>query len=99
MKYTSWGDPSDISQEKAEARRLRSTRWWRRKCASGRCHYCGRRFPPSELTMDHLVPLSRGGRSVRENLVPACKECNNRKRNLLPSEWEDYLRGFRGGED
>ena len=41
--------------------------------------------------MDHLVPVSRGGRSTRGNCVPACKECNNLKKNLLPMEWEQYL--------
>ncbi len=80
-----------IKVEKEKARRLKKTRWWRRKCAQGRCYYCGRKVNPSELTMDHLVPLSRGGRSVRENLVPACKECNAKKKYLLPWEWEEYL--------
>ncbi len=41
--------------------------------------------------MDHLVPLTRGGRSTRDNLVPACKSCNNQKKNMLPLEWEEYL--------
>jgi 5-methylcytosine-specific restriction enzyme A len=41
--------------------------------------------------MDHLVPLGRGGRSVRGNAVPACKDCNDRKRALLPVEWTEYL--------
>jgi 5-methylcytosine-specific restriction endonuclease McrA len=42
--------------------------------------------------MDHVVPLIRGGRSRRGNVVPACKECNNKKKSLLPVEWEEYLR-------
>ncbi len=41
--------------------------------------------------MDHRIPLSRGGASDRENLVPACKECNNRKKYLLPHEWDEHL--------
>ena len=41
--------------------------------------------------MDHVVPLGRGGRSVRGNVVPACKDCNSRKQSLLPVEWQDYL--------
>jgi HNH endonuclease len=41
--------------------------------------------------MDHLVPVGRGGRSVRGNVVPSCKDCNNRKRSFLPVEWQDYL--------
>ncbi len=80
-----------IRREKAKARELRASQWWKRKRSSGVCHYCGRRFKPSELTMDHLVPLTRGGKSVQGNLVPACKECNNKKKYLLPMEWEEYL--------
>jgi 5-methylcytosine-specific restriction endonuclease McrA len=41
--------------------------------------------------MDHIVPLGRGGRSIRGNVVPACKECNSRKKALLPVEWQEYL--------
>ena len=80
-----------LRREKEKARALRKSAWWRRKCASGICHYCRQNFSPKELTMDHKVPLSRGGRSVKENLVPCCKNCNNQKSNLLPSEWALYL--------
>jgi len=41
--------------------------------------------------MDHLIPLARGGKSNRANLVPACKDCNNKKKASLPFEWEGYL--------
>jgi 5-methylcytosine-specific restriction endonuclease McrA len=41
--------------------------------------------------MDHLVPLVRGGRSTKSNIVTACKDCNNRKKYFLPLEWEEYL--------
>jgi 5-methylcytosine-specific restriction protein A len=44
-----------------------------------------------ELTMDHIVPIARGGRSTKGNVVPACKSCNTKKKQLLPMEWEDYL--------
>ncbi len=81
----------EIRREKQRARELRHTRWWRKKCSSGVCHYCGRFVGPQNLTMDHLVPLARGGRSVKGNLVPACKDCNNRKKTLLPQEWKDYI--------
>jgi 5-methylcytosine-specific restriction enzyme A len=43
------------------------------------------------LTMDHIVPLGRGGTSVRGNVVPSCKDCNTRKKSLLPVEWQEYL--------
>ena len=36
--------------------------------------------------MDHIVPVARGGRSVRGNVVPCCKECNNKKTYLTPAE-------------
>ncbi|HSV97843.1 MAG TPA: HNH endonuclease [Spirochaetota bacterium] len=81
----------DASREKHRARELRATAWWRKKIASGICHYCGNRVQPAALTMDHLIPLSRGGKSERFNIVAACKECNNRKKNLLPAEWDEYL--------
>lgn len=84
-------DPITLKKEKAKARDLRNSTWWKRKRSDGRCHYCQRVFKVAELTMDHVIPLSRGGRSVKDNLVPACKECNNAKKNLIPAEWGDYL--------
>ncbi len=83
----------EIRREKEKARELRRTQWWKNKVANGICHYCGGKFPPAELTMDHLVPLVRGGKSSRGNVVPACKECNNKKKHMLPLEWEEYMEG------
>ncbi|MEW6115999.1 MAG: HNH endonuclease [Nitrospirota bacterium] len=80
-----------VKRERSIARELRKSAWWKRKCAEGRCYYCGTRVSAKELTMDHLVPLIRGGRSVKSNIVTACKECNNKKKHMLPSEWEEYL--------
>ena len=79
---------ADIALEKSRARELRRSAWWKRKQASSRCYYCRGRFPPAELTMDHVVPLVRGGRSTRGNIVPACKACNSSKKYALPWEWE-----------
>lgn len=90
-------DEGMIRREKAKARELRKTRWWQQKTAAGLCHYCGRQVPFKELTMDHLVPLARGGRSSKDNLVPCCKSCNTRKKNLLPLEWEEYLERLERG--
>jgi 5-methylcytosine-specific restriction protein A len=84
-------DEEDIKRERQKARELRGSQWWKRRCAKGVCYYCGRRVPPKELTMDHVVPISRGGKSTKSNVVPVCKECNNKKKHLLPMEWEDYL--------
>ena len=77
--------------ERQKARDLRRTQWWRNRIAAGTCHYCGAKCAPAELTLDHVVPLIRGGRTTRGNCVPACKECNTRKRDLLPIEWQEYL--------
>jgi 5-methylcytosine-specific restriction endonuclease McrA len=50
------------------------------------CQYCGRVGPSSELTLDHVVPRSRGGKSSWENLVTCCQVCNHRKGDRLPVE-------------
>lgn len=84
-------DDEQIRREKAKARELRASPWWKRKRSAGVCHYCGKKVRPADLTMDHLIPIVRGGRSTHGNVVPACKECNNRKKYLLPIEWEEYL--------
>jgi len=83
-------DDIAIRREKEKARELRRSQWWKRKLARGRCYYCGRSFPPGELTMDHIVPLARGGKSTKGNVVTACKECNTKKKSMLPIEWEEY---------
>ncbi len=91
MFYISPADEQDIKKEKQKARELRKSRWWQRKCSDGKCYYCGKEVGVANLTMDHVVPLVRGGRSTKDNLVPACKECNSKKKYLLPMEWEEYL--------
>ncbi|MEE9212644.1 MAG: HNH endonuclease [Phycisphaeraceae bacterium] len=48
------------------------------------CQYCGGRFPTSELSLDHIMPRSRGGRSAWTNLVCACTRCNARKGGRTP---------------
>lgn len=92
-------DEEHIRREKAKARELRQSQWWKRKRSGGTCYYCGGKFKPADLTMDHLVPLARGGRSTQGNVVPACKECNSRKKYLLPMEWEEYLETLKKGQE
>ena len=62
------------------------------------CQYCGTQYPPSELTLDHVQPRSRGGESAWDNLVACCKRCNHRKGNRTPEESGMHLlrrpRGF-----
>lgn len=79
------------SNEKQKAREIRHSQWWKNIISDGKCYYCGKKFSPEELTMDHKIPISRGGKSEKNNLVPACKECNNKKKYLLPIEWEEYI--------
>ena len=88
-----WFDISEeqVRRERQKARELRRSQWWRNRIATGLCHYCGVHFAAGDLTLDHVLPLARGGRSTRGNCVPACKECNTRKRDLLPTEWQEYL--------
>jgi 5-methylcytosine-specific restriction endonuclease McrA len=50
------------------------------------CQYCGDALPAGELTLDHVIPRSRGGQSSWENLVAACHDCNRRKADQLPHE-------------
>ena len=50
------------------------------------CQYCGQVLPAGKLTMDHVVPRSRGGGSTWENLVASCFGCNNVKGDRTPQE-------------
>lgn len=92
-------DEATLRQERAKAKELRKSSWWQRKIGAGRCYYCGGQYAPKELTMDHLVPLGRGGRSAKGNLVPACKQCNTQKKTMLPQEWEAYMATLEGQVD
>lgn len=47
------------------------------------CQYCGETFPPGDLTLDHVIPRSSGGRTVWDNTVTACKPCNLKKGSRL----------------
>jgi 5-methylcytosine-specific restriction endonuclease McrA len=55
-----------------------------------RCQYCGKKFKTRELTFDHLIPKSRGGRTTWENIVTACQKCNISKGNRMPNEVDMY---------
>ena len=79
-------DPAHIARERKKAKELRKTNWWQSLLSRGICHYCGKKFKAEELTMDHVLPLARGGKSSKGNIVPCCKDCNNRKKYLTPAE-------------
>ena len=91
QRYTREVDDETLRREKARARELRQTAWWRRRLATGVCHYCRRPVGAKALTLDHVVPLVRGGRSIRANMVAACRECNHKKQSLLAWEWQAHL--------
>jgi len=84
--FAAVADDQQIKRERARARELRRSQWWKRQRAKGTCHYCGAQFAPQTLTMDHVVPLVRGGRSTKGNVVPSCKACNKGKKHRLA--WE-----------
>src|SRR5215471_12041812 len=53
---------------------------------NNQCQYCGKKFPTSELSLDHVMPRSQGGQSTWENVVCACVACNVRKGGRTPKE-------------
>lgn len=63
----------------------------------GKCYYCNHKMKPYgwkescalQPTEDHVIPLSRGGSNGPENLVIACRECNERKHTKMPHEWPE----------
>ena len=79
-------DPAHSKREREKARALRKTDWWRAKLQQGVCHYCGKKVGAANLTMDHVIPVSRGGTSTKGNVVPCCKDCNNAKKSATPAE-------------
>lgn len=50
------------------------------------CQYCGKKVNPRELTLDHIMPESRGGKYSWDNLVACCSPCNRKKSNQTPEE-------------
>ena len=79
-------DPARLRREREKARKLRKSQGWVNLINRGICHYCERKFPPAKLTMDHVVPLARGGTSSPGNIVPACPDCNRDKKLETPAE-------------
>ena len=79
-------DERHIKRERAKARELRKTPYFQNLLRQGICHYCKGKFPPEELTLDHIVPVARGGKSTKGNLVVCCRSCNQGKKFLTPAE-------------
>ena len=55
------------------------------------CYYCKKSFPRTEITMDHLYPRTTGGPTIPQNLLPACKHCNNEKSYMTKDQFLHYL--------
>jgi 5-methylcytosine-specific restriction protein A len=79
-------DEKHVAAERAKARDLRRSPWWKEQLRNGVCHYCGKQVGADALTMDHVVPVARGGRSTKGNVVPCCEACNKTKRCRTPAE-------------
>ena len=56
-----------------------------------KCGYCGADFADTDLSIDHLMPLCRGGSDVIENLIPSCISCNCSKRDKTLEEYRTYM--------
>lgn len=78
--------PEQQKKERNKAKELRQSQWWKQQLAKGQCHHCGEKFPKDMLSMDHLIPIARGGRSTKGNCVVSCKDCNSKKGYLTPVE-------------
>lgn len=85
-EYIATVDEAHVRRERAAARLMRDSSWWKQQIGRGECYLCGGKFTREELTMEHLIPLSRGGRSTKKNIVVACKQCNSLKKNLTVAE-------------
>jgi 5-methylcytosine-specific restriction endonuclease McrA len=77
-------DSKRLRKERDKARLLKKTQWWQDQLNRGACYYCQKQFSRQQLTMDHIVPLARGGTSTKGNIVPACSDCNRNKKLDTP---------------
>jgi len=89
-QFYSLGDHDAVQRhikiERDKAKKLRKSPWWKTQIQKGLCHFCQQLVGAVNLTMDHLVPLARGGKSTRGNIVPACQACNKKKQLETPVE-------------
>lgn len=76
-----------MARERARAKDLRRSAWWSRKTSAAQCYYCETPLLPDQATMDHVVPLSQGGRSTPGNIVVSCGSCNAKKYARTAVEW------------
>lgn len=96
------GRANDNSLSRRNAHKMRRhrpagvTAWYQNLLTAEhvKCFYCDRELPTEERVGDHFVPLSKGGEHCVENLVPACRSCNQEKSDKMPGDYiaECYLR-------
>lgn len=55
------------------------------------CYYCKKSFPRNEITMDHMYPRSTGGPTIPQNLIPSCKGCNSKKKDMTFEQYQHFL--------
>lgn len=79
-----------VSYDKVPRREVRFSRRNILARDEHRCQYCGKRLPTSQLSLDHVTPKSRGGKSSWTNVVTACNPCNTRKGGRMP--WEASMK-------
>jgi len=87
--YAGTGGPRIRAQKAARKRGLAVIPpWWREEQLRGGCAYC----PAPATTLDHVIPVSGGGPTVPGNLVPACVNCNSKKKASNPAPWIAIMR-------
>jgi 5-methylcytosine-specific restriction protein A len=89
-QFYSLGDDDAVQRhikiERERGKKLRKTPWWKSQIQKGECHFCHQIVGAENLTMDHVVPLARGGKSTKGNVAPACQACNRKKKLTTPVE-------------
>lgn len=78
------------NQKVRELDKARKLRYYYRKYSADTCYYCGKHIEGRDKTVDHKIPISRGGTNARENLVMCCQSCNSHKNNRTESEYYEW---------
>lgn len=63
---------------------------WKELYSANNCYYCGKKIEGRDKTVDHKIPISKGGTNARENLVMCCQSCNSHKNNRTESEYYEW---------